>query len=176
MDDQNNIIDEFHYTEKMHHRMLHYVKGVSLERISPHEPATLATNWQSAAEDAGFATPGYQNTQYMEASSLKATVELIPQAFSPNGDGYNDELNINYHTPDHGWVANIWIFDTAGRTVMQLAKNRLLATKGSITWNGADETGRKIANGPYVMFIEMYDLYGHLHRFKNAFYITDRWE
>jgi hypothetical protein len=136
LDDSQTIIDEFHYTEKMHHRLLHNVKGVSLERINPDLPAPHPGNWLSASSDVGFATPGYQNSQYQTGPSFKADVIVEPQAFSPNGDGYNDELLIHYKTPGPGWVANAWVFDTAGRTIMQLLKNQLLATDGTITWNG----------------------------------------
>lgn len=176
MDDSQYILDEFHYTEKMHHSLFHDVKGVSLERVNLNLPTTHPGNWQSASSDVGYATPGYQNSQNQLAPSLKANVTVKPQAFSPNGDGYNDELNINYKTPSPGWVANAWIFDTAGRTIMQLLKNQLLATDGTIAWNGEDETGSRIPSGPYILFFEMYDLNGNLEKFKKAFYITDRWE
>jgi hypothetical protein len=176
LDDSQTIIDEFHYTEKMHHRLLHNVKGVSLERINPDLPAPHPGNWLSASSDVGFATPGYQNSQYQTGPSFKADVIVEPQAFSPNGDGYNDELLIHYKTPGPGWVANAWVFDTAGRTIMQLLKNQLLATDGTITWNGEDQTGSRIPLGPYILFFEMYDLNGNLERFKKAIYITDRWE
>lgn len=176
LDDSQKIIDEFHYTEKMHHRLLHNVKGVSLERVNPDVPTNHPGNWQSASSDFGYASPGYQNSQYQSAPSLKVNVYVEPKAFSPNGDGYNDELNIHYETPAPGWVANAWVFDIAGRTIMQLLKNQLLATGGSITWNGEDETGSRIQLGPYILFFEMYDLNGNLEKFKKAFYITDRWE
>jgi hypothetical protein len=176
LDDSQTIIDEFHYTEKMHNRLLHNVKGVSLERINPDLPAPHPGNWLSASSDVGFATPGYQNSQYQTGRSFKADVIVEPQAFSPNGDGYNDELLIHYKTPGPGWVANAWVFDTAGRTIMQLLKNQLLATDGTITWNGEDQTGSRIPLGPYILFFEMYDLNGNLERFKKAIYITDRWE
>jgi hypothetical protein len=174
MNDSQNILDEFHYTEKMHHSLLHDVKGVSLERVNQDLPTNHPGNWQSASSDVGYATPGYQNSQYQLAPTLMANVSVEPQAFSPNGDGYNDELNIRYETPAPGWVANAWVFDTSGRTIMQLLKNQLLATEGTIVWNGEDETGSRITLGPYILFFEMYDLNGNLERFKKAFYITDR--
>jgi hypothetical protein len=176
MDDSQNILDEFHYTENMHHRLLHNVKGVSLERVNPDVSSNHPGNWQSASSDIGFATPGYQNSQYQTGQAFKAGVMVEPQAFSPNGDGYNDELLIHYKTPGPGWVANVWVFDTVGRTIMQLLKNQLLATEGTIVWNGEDETGSRIPTGPYILFFEMYDLNGNLERFKNAIFITDRYE
>ena len=48
----SNIIDEFHYNEKMHFDLLQDVEGVSLERISTEINAV--NNWHSAAEQVGF--------------------------------------------------------------------------------------------------------------------------
>jgi len=176
LDDSQKIIDEFHYTEKMHHRLLHNVKGVSLERVNPDVQTAQAGNWQSASSDVGYATPGYQNSQFMKTLSSGAMLRVEPQAFSPNGDGYNDEMAIHYETPAPGWVANAWIFDASGRLVMQLLKNQLLAASGSIDWDGHDETGSRIPVGPYVLFFEMYDLNGNFERFKKAIFITDRYD
>jgi hypothetical protein len=89
----------------------------------------------------GYATPGYQNSQFQDELPGRAGLRVEPQAFSPNGDGFNDELLLHYETSSPGWVANAWIFDTSGRMKMQLLKNQLMAVSGTISWNGDDSTG-----------------------------------
>jgi hypothetical protein len=159
----------------MHHPLIHNREGVSLERVNPSVPAAAQSNWKSASADAGFATPGYQNSQYLSAEERKIAVSTTP-SFSPNGDGYNDLLRVSYHTPRPGWIGNSWIFDTAGRPVLQLLKNQLLATSGFYEWDGTDETGRRIPPGPYILLMEAYDLEGNVERFKNAVVLTGRWD
>ncbi len=176
MYDNQNILDEFHYTEKMHHKLLHNVKGVSLERVNPNLPSTQPGNWQSASSDVGYATPGYTNSQYLSKPQTGISLTVEPRAFSPNGDGYNDVLVISYETTLPGCVGNAWVFDTSGRTIMQLLKNQLLATHGTLTWNGEDKSGSQVPLGPYILFFEMYDLAGNVERFKKAIYITERYE
>ena len=60
------ILDELHYTEKMHTPFLANRKGISLERISFSVPSGTSGNWHSAAEDAGL-------------SLIHISTELIPQ-------------------------------------------------------------------------------------------------
>lgn len=175
IDDRGVILDEFCYSEKMHHPLIHNREGVSLERVDPSAPAADHSNWKSASADAGYATPGYQNSQYLSGEKRKISMSATP-SFSPNGDGYNDHLRVTYDTPHPGWIGNSWIFDTSGRPVLQLLKNQLLATSGFYEWDGTDETGSRIPPGPYILVMEAYDLDGNVERFKNAVVLTDRWD
>jgi hypothetical protein len=63
------IIDKFSYNEQMHIATLHNTEGVSLERINSETATYIPANWHSAAETAGFGTPGYQNSQHIEESN-----------------------------------------------------------------------------------------------------------
>ena len=168
----NDLIDEFAYTEKMHHPLLHNVKGVSLERVDPYADTYAPGNWQSAAADAGFGTPGSRNSQ-MRRLNQKATVIAEPRAISPNGDGFNDAMDIRYTTPSPGWIANAWIFNLQGRPVQQLLHNQLVGTEGVLIWEANDPNGGRLPIGPYLLMFEMYDLRGEIHRFREAVYVTD---
>ncbi len=176
MSDSLKILDEFSYSEKMHHSLLYNVEGVSLERINPGVPANQPGNWQSASSTVGFATPGYQNSQFQPTPVKRTTVNFDQAAFSPNGDGFNDEMLINYELQAPGWVANCHIFDTAGRPVFQLLNNALLQVSGTIRWDGKDETGKRLPYGPYIVMLELFDLDGNIERYKKAVVLTERGE
>jgi hypothetical protein len=167
------ILDELYYTEKMHIPFLANVKGISLERISFSLPTNSTGNWHSASSDAGYGTPGYENSQAGKELTGKPKVIFEPEAFSPNHDGYNDEFFIRYELSKSGYVTNISIFDAAGRFVFHLAKNEILGTNGTITWNGEDETGSRLSLGVYVVMVEIFNAEGEIHRFKTGVVLTD---
>jgi hypothetical protein len=168
------VLDEFSYSEEMHDPLLYDVEGVSLERVNPDKPTRDPTNWQSASSTAGFATPGYKNSQYM-AKPLKYTLVTFKQtSISPNNDGFNDELVVDYQTRNPGWMANCRIFDTTGREIIHLLNNALLSTSGKITWDGKNKYGQRLPLGPYIFWIELFDMSGHTERYKEAVILTER--
>ncbi len=112
LNQENKVVDEFHYTEKMHSKLLYSVEGVSLERVHYDLPTQEANNWHSAAEIAGFGTPTYQNSAYSEHKDFEAEIAISPKVFSPNGDGVDDVMEIHYQFENAGNVANVRIFDT----------------------------------------------------------------
>jgi hypothetical protein len=170
------VSDELKYSEEMHHPLLFDPEGVSLERINPDNPAGEHSNWQSASSVSGFATPGYQNSQYLAGPAKQTTITFEQTSISPNNDGYNDELIIGYETGKNGWTGNCRVFDLSGREVLTLLNNEILGTSGRIKWNGKDAQGEKLPLGPYVVFIEMFDLSGHVEHFRKAVILTDRGE
>lgn len=172
MDNSDMVIDEFHYTEKMHHPLLHNVKGVSLERINPDAPSGVSSNWHSASSVSGYATPGYQNSQFMQMQADRALVKIENRLINPwKGQG-GEVLKVHYATPGPGWVANVRVFNLQGAMVVQIAANQLLSAAGVILWNGSDRTGSMVAAGPYLLYVEIYDLNGSLERFREAIYVA----
>jgi hypothetical protein len=176
LNDSMKVLDQFYYTEDMHHPLLYDVEGVSLERINPFISAGSAGNWQSASSLAGYATPGYQNSQYQAEIVKKTRIVFGQTALSPNSDGYNDQLMIYYETLGTGWVANGHVFDSRGIHVCRMLNNQSLSTEGSITWNGEDESGHRLPIGPYIVTLELFDLNGNREFFKKAVFITERME
>lgn len=173
LDQALQIVDEFRYTEKMHAPFLKDKEGVSLERVSPDLKTGIFTNWHSASTESGYGTPGYKNSQFSAEDQEGINVSFEPDAFSPNSDGYNDEYTISYSLNKTGYYANISVFDANGRYIRHIAKNEILGTIGKYCWNGEDETGDKQDLGVYVVLVEIYDLVGNIHRFKDGIVLTD---
>jgi hypothetical protein len=168
------VIDRLLYSNTWQFPLLNDAKGVSLERINPGKPAQDSTNWHSAAESAGFATPGYRNSQYSETSSDGSEISITPEIFSPDNDGYNDVANINYHFDAAGYTANVTIFDSRGRHVRKLTTSELLGTNGSFTWDGVNDKHEKAGIGIYIVFVEIFRLDGTVKSFKKTCVLASR--
>jgi len=166
IDRSNIVIDEFEYNEDMHFPLLVSVDGVSLERLNPDAPTNKANNWHSAAETVGFGTPGYENSQYNPEAQGGGGIEIPNEIFSPDNDGLEDNLTIYYNFDKPGYVANLYIFDAAGKLMIQLANNQLLGVDGSYIWNGIDQYNQKVKIGIYVILFEVFDEDGNVTRYK----------
>ena len=102
------------------------------------------------------------------ANESTATISVSPAIFSPDNDGRDDLATISYQTEASGFVANVFIFDAAGKLVRQLVKNDLLALKGKWTWDGLGENNHKLPVGSYIVFTEIFNLEGKKKSFKNT--------
>lgn len=168
LDQQGAVIDEVKYSDDWHFKLLDNKEGVSLERIDINGPSQVASNWHSAASTAGFGTPGYKNSQLKNLGAINATVEISPKVFSPDNDGFDDIATIQYRIDQPGFVANVTIFDGAGRPVRNLVRNSTLTINGNWNWDGLDDKGLKLPVGTYIIFTEIFNLEGKKDKFKNV--------
>ncbi len=175
MDKVQNTIENFEYDADMHFALLATNEGVSLERINFDRPTNENSNWHSASDLVGFATPAYQNSQYLEIKDTKDEVRIEPEIFSPDNDGFEDVANIIFEFIKPGYVTNIKIFDSRGRLVRYLANNKLLGVDGIISWDGLDDNNQKASVGIYVVFIELFDLDGNVKQYKKSVVVATKW-
>lgn len=168
-DTLNNVKDYLIYDEDMHIPLLNSLKGVSLERISFNRPSNDRTNWHSAAEDVGFATPAYRNSQFDVPVVEGSPFTVEPEIFSPDNDGYNDVVNFNYTFDSPGYICSITLFDSRGRTIKKLLVNELLGTSGTVSWDGINDSYEKGRIGIYVAFIELFNTSGDQKKYKHSF-------
>mgnify|MGYP005849458711 CR=1 FL=1 len=165
---KDELSDRFDYDEKMHFPLLNSKKGVSLERLDFFRPSDDASNWQSAAESVGFATPGYKNSQYLPSDFSGGEITIDPAIFSPDNDGYQDILNISYKFDQTGYVGNITIYDSNGRLVKKIMQNELLGSSGTISWNGINDNNERATIGIYIIYFEIFDLNGKVLKYKKT--------
>jgi len=155
------VIDRFHYDESMHFPLLNSTQGVSLERISPESATDNPDNWHSASADCGYATPTTVNSQYSNLQKPDANCFTIEnELFTPNSDGYSDQLIINYSFENPGTVANIKIYNVKGIPVKELTNNKLLGTEGFVTWDGTMDNEGLAKPGIYIILIKIYNSSG----------------
>ena len=175
-DPQGNTLDLFRYTDDLHFPLINETEGVSLERVDPARSSDEPTNWHSAAETAGWATPGFLNSQFSEAPEPSGEMTIEPAIFSPDNDGYQDLLTIRYRFNEPGFVGTLGIYDLAGREVRRLLENTLLGADGAVSWDGVMEGGEKARVGPYVVVFEAYDLAGNVEKYRGTVTLAHRFE
>lgn len=168
LNQQGEIIDEVSYKDDWHFSLLDTKEGVSLERVDPTGPSQEASNWHSAASTAGYGTPGYRNSQFRLPQDIDATIEITPSTFSPDNDGFDDLAVIHYKIDEPGYVANIIVFDGAGRIVKTLVRNATMSTTGHWIWNGLNDQNQSLPIGIYIIFTEIFNAEGKKKRFKNS--------
>jgi hypothetical protein len=171
---RGQIIDELRYDKKWHFSLIDNDEGISLERIDYNKPTQDQNNWHSASSTVGFGTPSYQNSQFRLDAVLQGEVTIAPKVFSPDNDGFDDFAILKYQLTSAGYVANITIFDAAGRPVKNLAKNATLAATGSFRWDGLDDKLRKVPVGTYIVYTEVFNLAGNKRSFKNTVVVAAR--
>jgi hypothetical protein len=151
-------IDSLDYSAGWHYPLLDVVDGVSLERLHPDLPTQDASSWHSAAQTAGFATPTARNSQFAQAgmAAFDDFFRMEKTVFSPDNDGYDDFLLIEYANATAGYQLTAKVFDAAGRPVLDLANSELLGTESILRWDGQTAEGRKAPVGIYVLWLEIF--------------------
>lgn len=164
-------IDSLFYTPQMQAPFLANPKGISLERQYFSQPTNLPGNFRSAATSVGGATPGYTNSQ-SPIEAVKYGFFLESQTFSPDSDGFEDEMGITYLLSENGFMANIDIYNFSGKLVKKLYRNQSLATKGRIVWDGVSDTGQRLPIGIYIAVIEIYHPAGAQKVYRMSFVLA----
>lgn len=151
------VADELTYAESWHYPLLKNTDGVALERLDPQIPTQSKFNWYSAAASAGYGTPGYQNSQYRQTSSGSnvPSIALSTPSLSPDGDGYQDIVQLIAGSEVVGYSITAMVFDLEGRPVKTIVSNETIGGNQSWFWDGTDADERPSPLGFYVFKVEL---------------------
>ena len=155
-DNWGNRIDSLVYNSDWHNRNIAVTKNKSLERISLNVPSNEEENWSTSVNNNG-ATPCSVNSVFAENKVVATGITFSPNPFSPDNDGFEDFSVINYSLPFVTAQIRIKIFDDHGRLVRTLINNQAVASKGSVVFNGLDDSGDALRIGMYIVFMEAVD-------------------
>lgn len=164
----NGILERLNYDEQMHVALLRNADGVSLERISFNKAVNELGNFTSAAMAAGFATPTSKNSQAEEETVSKNVVHMPSRTFSPDGDGFEDILTIQYQFAKSGQFATVNIYNSGGLLVRKLQRNASVGTTGSFEWDGLDDNGQRSKIGIYIVAVDAFTLEGKTEKFRKS--------
>lgn len=79
---------------------------------------------------------------------------ITPPIFTPNNDGVNDNLQIDYRLPEPGGVLTISIFNSRGIKICDLCYKKIVnLDKGTLYWNG-NANEKSAPTGMYIIYLE----------------------
>lgn len=157
-DASGGTIDSVFYRADWHNPNLRDTRGIALERINPDGASNEASNWGSSVLTRG-GTPGAPNSLFQQPTAMPITEGLLlePNPFSPDGDGFDDHLFLNYTLDEPDYLLRVRIFDRHGRLVRTLADGRPAGLTGILTWDGRRDNGMENRVGIYIVLFEAYN-------------------
>ena len=111
--------------------------------------------------DPGDATSEFEGNRLSVATAEQSDrllhVETIPRVFTPNGDGVNDQLTIEYDILEMTGAASIsvGIHDLTGRVIRSLHRGQEGVGRYRQEWDGTDNGGRPLPPGVYLIRLVM---------------------
>jgi hypothetical protein len=170
-------IDSVYYNDSWQNPNLAATKGLSLERINPKGPSNNSSNWGTSTAELG-GTPDQENTLYQvpeQNKKQKVGIRLTPNPFSPDGDGHDDRLFINYKLDGSNYLITVDIYDRYGRKVRELVNDKPAGLQGSLIWDGLKDNGSRNRIGFYIIIFKAHDSSnGHSKAFKKTVVLARR--
>jgi hypothetical protein len=152
------VMDRLSYSEDWHFELLQSNDGVSLERFNFDLATNDSSNWHSASETVGFATPGGENSQRVQIGKPDGEITLSTRSFSPDGDGFQDALLISYEVTEPELLGDLIVYDDKGRLIKKLMDDQLLGASGTIKWDGTTDEGKKASIGPHIIYFSIFSV------------------
>ena len=111
--------------------------------------------------NAGDATAEYEGNRVSVATAAQEQdllqVQVAPAVFTPNGDGFNDGVEIGYDILEITGSARVWVevLDLSGRRVRQVYAGADKIGVYARAWDGRDDVGRRVPPGIYLYRISV---------------------
>lgn len=169
------LLDVVSYSGEMHNALLgaSEEEGTSLERIRTDGPSNSPANWTSSA---WHGTPTLPNSQLRTTTGTSDDEIVLGSAtLSPDGDGYEDYLDIRYALPGAGYAATITIFDSNGTPVKHLVRQELTGISGNLRWDGDRDDGSAARPGIYILWVQIWQPEGNTKEYTIPLALTTRW-
>ena len=147
----NFVYDRVSYTDEWYGREVD--QGISLERINPELNGQISVNWAASVDFSG-STPGRINSVFATILPTESQLQINPNPFSPDGDGFEDVTIIQINIPVETAFINIRIYDTRGRLIRFLADSIPSAHQAQFVWDGKDDNFRVARIGAYICLVE----------------------
>ena len=148
-------IDSMFYNRTESNTLEINVQGISLERVGFNPNSTDITAWKFATSSFDYATPGLPNSHAeTPVATYNTSVTIVNELFTPDGDGYNDEVEIVVSSTIDDTAADISIYDSNGILKRRVASRVNIGNSASFFWNGLSDSGDYCKSGIYVIYVK----------------------
>ena len=168
------IIDNMFYSERMQLPFLLKTDGVSLERLSPDVPSGCRSNWQSASESSGYASPGAENSHYAVNLAASTDIQISSPVISPDNDGKDDLLFIKVNKVEAGTLLSLRVFDLRGNLVKTITSPVVVSEEALFLWDGTSDDNAIAAMGYYIIMAESINVSGRHSRVKKPVVVVQK--
>lgn len=151
-------IDSVFFDESWQNPNVFDTDGIALERINPEGDSNSESNWSSSTHVSG-GTPNTINSIFQRPGTAPVStgISFTPNPFSPDDDGFEDNLYINYTLDAPDYLIRVRIFDRYGREVRKLVDGQQAGFEGSLLWDGLTDDRKKNRVGIYIVLFEAYN-------------------
>ncbi len=142
-DEFDNMIESFSYLPEWNDD----IDGISIERVNSRLASENA-NWGPSVSTA---TPGRENSIYIQVLPNNSTLQIAPNPFSPY---VAERAIIGCKLPEKVSTITLRIFDLKGRMIRKLVNQKLAAAESEMIWDGRDDNGKILPIGIYILLMQ----------------------
>jgi hypothetical protein len=95
--------------------------------------------------------------EVIKSDKLVDALSVVPNPFTPNGDGINDQIAVTYNvlTLTKAGDVDVRLYDLSGRLVHTLQSTALRNGRYNLTWDGLDAHGELVPPGVYLIGVKV---------------------
>lgn len=149
------LVDSVLYTSDMHVASLAATKGIALEKLDPKLSGLAPSSWTSSGNLKG-GTPARVNSVQIDVP-ITTSIEAAPNPFSSQPGNARYPCVLAFTHPFVHAIVGLRICTTEGYHVRWLLNAAFAGSEGVVIWDGADDMGRRVPIGPYVVALEVSD-------------------
>jgi hypothetical protein len=118
-------------------------------QLAGFEDSDIQPLGTSLAENLSVAVPISKN--------LLANVEAVPAVFTPNGDGINDLVLIQYDITNIARLSpvEVFVYDLSGHLMRRLVDDEVISGRFARPWDGRDDSGAVVPPGHYLFSVSL---------------------
>jgi hypothetical protein len=167
----NEVLDQVEYDEKFHLSWVKDAEGRSLERKRIDNNENNKSNWSSATDEIGYASPTGKNAQHQNASDIEVKkFWLSKDVLNPVRNATDQQLELNYTLVSDAQFVNVKLYTKSGVFLKEIIHGSSIRNTGIITWDLA-LNGQLLVVGTYILSVESYSENGQYQYYKIPFVI-----